>query len=105
MRALHLRVVITTVAFGMGIDCADVRQVCHAGPPKDKECYIQETGWPGLDCGHSFALLMVIKGIRIYHTDASMQSYVHSTTCWRNSLFEGFEEYKENSNNNCLAML
>lgn len=33
----NLRVVIATVAFGMGIDCQDVRQVIHLGPPDDVE--------------------------------------------------------------------
>lgn len=36
----NLRVVIATVTFGMGIDCADVRQVIHLGPPDDLEAYI-----------------------------------------------------------------
>ena len=33
----HLRVVVATIAFGMGIDCPDVRQVVHVGPPEDVE--------------------------------------------------------------------
>ena len=40
----QLRIVISTVAFGMGIDCPDVRQIVHLGPPEDVESYIQETG-------------------------------------------------------------
>ena len=43
-KASQLRVVIATVAFGMGIDCADVCQILHVGPPED---YIQETGRAG----------------------------------------------------------
>ena len=43
-----LRVVICTIAFGMGIDCVDVhvyiRQVVHWGPSSDIESYVQECG-------------------------------------------------------------
>ena len=38
-----LRVVIATVAFGMGTDCQDVRQIIHWGEPEDSEMYIQES--------------------------------------------------------------
>ena len=44
-----LRVVIATVAFGMGIDCQDVRQIIHWGVPEDSEMYIQESGRAGRD--------------------------------------------------------
>ena len=32
-----LRVVVATVAFGMGIDCSDVRYIYHWSPPSDIE--------------------------------------------------------------------
>ena len=40
----HLRLVISTVAFSMGVDCRNIWQVVHYGPPDDTESYIQETG-------------------------------------------------------------
>ena len=40
----HLRIVIATIAFGMGIDCPSVCQVVHIGLPNDIESYVQETG-------------------------------------------------------------
>ncbi len=44
-----LRVVIATTAFGLGIDCPDVRHVISFGFPSDIESDDQETGRAGRD--------------------------------------------------------
>ena len=34
--------VVATVAFGMGLDCPNVRQIIHWGPPSDVDAYLQK---------------------------------------------------------------
>lgn len=53
-----LRIVIATVAFGMGINCPDVRLIIHWGVPDDAEVYVQESGHAGRDGQMSCALLL-----------------------------------------------
>ncbi|XP_028726822.1 ATP-dependent DNA helicase Q4 isoform X5 [Peromyscus leucopus] len=45
----HLRVVVATVAFGMGLDRPDVRAVLHLGLPPSFESYVQAIGRAGRD--------------------------------------------------------
>ena len=45
----HLRLLICTIAFGMGIDCKDVYRSIHFGPSSTVESLMQETGRLGRD--------------------------------------------------------
>ena len=85
-----LRVVIATTAFGLGIDCPDVRHVINFGLPSDIESYVQETGRAGRDSLPSLATL-VKKNNQWKICGKPMKD--NKAMCRRDVLFSQFDRY------------
>ena len=66
------RIVAATVAFGMGIDKADVRWVLHIDPPPSLDAYYQELGRAGRDGEAAHA--------RLLHRPEDFGAAVHLTS-------------------------
>ena len=70
-----LCIVIATIAFGVGLDCPNVRQVIYLGSPSDVEDYLQQSGRAGQDGKSSLAVLYFSKKDFAFSSGTSMNAY------------------------------
>ena len=100
----HLRIVVATIAFGMGVDCPDVHQIVHIGAPNDVESCIQETGRAGRDGMQSVAILFLIPGESKKQVEQDIKTYTKNVSiCRREILFRNFDGHICKATSLCMC--
>ena len=99
----YLRIIICTIAFGMGIDCKDTYRSIHFGPPKTVELLVQESGRIGRD-GKQCISYILHNGLLSSHCNGQMKQLMQTQSCRREYIVSLFSvTNNKTSEKNCLC--
>ena len=90
-----LYIIIGTIAFGMGLDYPNLRQIILWGPPSDFELFIQQTGRGGRDELLSCALKYYTDADHRWASEQMMEYCRHTDICRRKTLFQDFDNFSD----------
>ena len=90
------------IAFGMGVDCHDVRQIIHFLPLQMLNLMSRKLGM--LDIKAIFTAILLHSN-KLNRLHSSMQEYVRNETSYRRDvLFQNFDDYEQLSDlKDCLC--
>ena len=80
-----LRILVATIAYGMGVNCKGVSRVIHFGPSKSIEAYLQESGRCGRD-GEQSDAFEVKQYIQVLVNLKIIVILTYSTLCSQNDI-------------------
>lgn len=88
------RVLVATIAFGMGVNCKAVHRIIHYGPSKNIVAFVQKTGRTGHD-GHQSNSFLLYHGMLLNHVEGDIKFFIRSTDCRRKAILEHFDNDNE----------
>ncbi|KAK3715776.1 hypothetical protein QZH41_006678 [Actinostola sp. cb2023] len=89
-----IRVLIATIAYGMGIDCKGVKTVIHYGPPRNLEAYLQESGRAGRSSETGCKAIILYSNVMLQHCDSDIVDYVRNDDLCRRKLLLTHFDFK-----------